>query len=213
MLRVVLAVRTRIYRESLAEAIQRRTGASVAESDCFVDARSLVERTDPHLVLIDTELPGAADFARELRASRQVIALAIADVEADVISWAEIGVAAFVTAENTIAELVDCIVAVTRGEFACSPRHSATLLRHIGTLAAERGSEPAGDALTRRQVEILALLRQGLSNKLIARELGIEIATVKNHVHQILRRLHVERRDQAAAQHAESRRGLPSPSI
>ena len=62
-----------------------------------------------------------------------------------------------------------------------------------------RNDLPSGGGLTQREVEIVGLLARGLSNKEIAGALNIEVATVKNHVHNILEKLHVKRRSEAAA--------------
>jgi DNA-binding NarL/FixJ family response regulator len=77
------------------------------------------------------------------------------------------------------------------------------MLRRIAALSADRQGR-AGDVLTPREMEILALIDDGRSNKEIARHLGIELATVKNHVHNLLEKLHVHRRGEAAA-HARGR--------
>jgi two-component system, NarL family, nitrate/nitrite response regulator NarL len=65
--------------------------------------------------------------------------------------------------------------------------------------------EPDEGCLTRRELEVLGLLEEGLSNKQIARRLGIELSTVKNHVHNVLAKLGVARRAEAVAVH---RRGM-----
>jgi DNA-binding NarL/FixJ family response regulator len=84
-------------------------------------------------------------------------------------------------------------------ELLCSPRVAAILLRRVTSLARTRRSEPAPVALTSRQAEILELIGQGLLEQEIARQLCIELSTVKNHVHQILDRLEVHRRAEAVA--------------
>jgi len=81
-----------------------------------------------------------------------------------------------------------------------STQLAAMLLRRVRTLAGERSRATDREgALTAREREILALLEQGLTNKQIARELRIELATVKNHVHNILDKLGVPTRGAAAA--------------
>jgi DNA-binding NarL/FixJ family response regulator len=81
-----------------------------------------------------------------------------------------------------------------------SPRAAAALLRRVGALAADRPavSSPRGE-LTAREREIVELIALGLSNKAIAARLHVEIATVKNHVHNILDKLQVHRRGEIAA--------------
>jgi DNA-binding NarL/FixJ family response regulator len=84
-----------------------------------------------------------------------------------------------------------------RDEQACSPRVASGLLRRLGA-----GSPPAQPSepqqLTRRELEILGLINEGLSNKEIANLLRIGLATTKSHVHNLLAKLGVNRRSQAA---------------
>jgi DNA-binding NarL/FixJ family response regulator len=101
-----------------------------------------------------------------------------------------------------------------RNELVCSPRIAGMLFRRIAANGSERSHGPDNGALTRREYEIVSLMTEGLSNKEIARQLRIQIATVKNHIHSILAKLHVRRRGEVAARMHESAllcRGVPSP--
>jgi DNA-binding NarL/FixJ family response regulator len=128
------------------------------------------------------------------------VALAIHEEDAEVIACAEVGVAGYVPRDGSVQDAVDVILAVARGEARCSPRIVGSLLRRIAALAAERqgNGHAAPPGLTAREAEILTLLQQGLPNKTISRRLGIELATVKNHVHSIFGKLGLRRRAEAA---------------
>ena len=129
----------------------------------------------------------------------KVVALAVSDTEEDVIACAEAGACGYVLRDETLDDLETVVEGVARGEIQCSPRITASLLRRVGTLAAElRGPSPNA-SLTAREAEVAELLDQGLSNKEIGQRLGIALPTVKNHVHRILDKLHVHRRAEAAA--------------
>jgi DNA-binding NarL/FixJ family response regulator len=88
---------------------------------------------------------------------------------------------------------------VSRGEPCCDPWMTAALFRRLHSLAAGKLPESLEEPLTPREREIVALIDEGLSNKQIAQLLCIEPATVKNHVHNVLEKLHVARRGEAAA--------------
>jgi len=107
-------------------------------------------------------------------------------------------------------DLVNTIHSVARGELLCSPRIAATLFRALHA----QGSRPDGDrlalTLTAREREIAPLIDRGLSNKEIAAQLRIEVATVKNHVHNLLEKLQVASRGEAAAR---LRAGVGAPGI
>jgi two-component system, NarL family, nitrate/nitrite response regulator NarL len=93
--------------------------------------------------------------------------------------------------------LLQTIESVERGELLCTPRVAASLLHRVQWLS--RYAQPApAQHLTYREREVLQLIDQGFSNKEIARALSIELGTVKNHVHNILNKLKVARRSEAA---------------
>jgi DNA-binding NarL/FixJ family response regulator len=98
-------------------------------------------------------------------------------------------------------QLFELIRAVMRNEAALSPVIARRLLGEIRDGAAPQPaeSEPEGPELTRRELEVLRLVADGLSNKEIATTLFITEGTVKNHVHNALEKLQLENRTQAAA--------------
>jgi len=139
---------------------------------------------------------------REIVASTpgtRVVTLGITDDDPEVLPLAEAGVAGYVTTEASADEIVLVVESVARGEMPCSPRLAATLLQRVATLAQEQRTPSALATLTSREREIVGLIGDGLSNKEIASGLCIEVATVKNHVHNILEKLNVTRRADAAA--------------
>jgi DNA-binding NarL/FixJ family response regulator len=109
-----------------------------------------------------------------------------------------VGVAGYVTRGASMDDVLEAIQAAARGEVRCSPRVAGFLFRHIASLAKEQSPSPVQtSALTARESQILELLRQGMTNKMISRRLGIELPTVKNHVHSVLAKLGVHRRAEA----------------
>ena len=91
------------------------------------------------------------------------------------------------------------ISSVIAGESVCSPRVTALLLRRLASLAADGRSDSKALALTQRENQVVRLLELGLSNREIAAQLCIEVATVKNHVHSLLAKLGVRRRTHVVA--------------
>jgi DNA-binding NarL/FixJ family response regulator len=127
----------------------------------------------------------------------KVIAFAVSEIEDDLIACIEAGIAGFVTRDASIDDLAQSIMNALRDEVICPPRIAGLLFKRVAALS-EAGT-PNVQMLTRREREIAELLNEGLSNKEIARNLRIGSATVKNHVHNILEKLHVRRRGEAAA--------------
>ncbi len=103
------------------------------------------------------------------------------------------------TREASLEELVEVVESVARGESLLAPRIGALLLRRVAEAAGHKRAPTAAGRLTPRELQVVGLIDEGLSNKQIAARLSIELATVKNHVHSILEKLEVERRAEAAA--------------
>ena len=205
MTTLAIAIRARVYRDGIAAALASRPDVAIvsAEPDA-AGASAALTASPPDALLVDVGLDGALALmalAHGQTPPVKVVALALcADgTDAELLRWAEAGADGFVTCEHSMAELLECIDAALRGELACSPRVSARLLRRLAELAAGNAATSPLVQLTPRLTVILQLLRAGKSNKQIARELGIELATVKNHVHHLLRRLQVHHRHEAAA--------------
>lgn len=171
-----------------------------AESDGRGAALRL-EQITPDVALVEMGLPDLDALTQALAGRSRAIplvAIGIADSDTEVIACAERGFAAYVTRDGCVDELVATIRAAGKGELTCSPRVAGTLMRRLGALAAELHPASSMARLTRREQEIAALMRQDLSNKEIATRLRIEVATVKNHVHNVLDKLQVHRRSDAA---------------
>lgn len=205
MNRLVIGVRARFYRDGLANLLSKHSALEVVSANADLEgAVAAVATCQPDLLLLDVGLGSASKAVSLLHLTSprtRLVALGIrTDDGEELLSWAEAGAKGFVTCDNSMDELVHCIHSVLNGELACSPHVSAVLLRRVAQLA--QAQSPAArelSCLTPRQVRILQHLRLGQSNKQIARELGIELATVKNHVHQVLQRLQIRHRREAAA--------------
>ena len=186
-------------RESLAEILTRDGGIRVCgQSAVLTHALALARERQPEIVLLDVAFPGAVQAAMDLSAAlpdASVVALAIAETEENVLAWAEAGIAGYVPNTASVDDLVSLVWQIRRGEQTCPSRIVGSLLRRIG--ASERVAKPALSSpapLTRRELEISRLIASGLSNKDIARRLGISLGTTKSHVHNLLSKLSVQRR-------------------
>jgi DNA-binding NarL/FixJ family response regulator len=203
-IQVLLVSDVPLYRDGAARTLAgTHELAIVGTAGNREQALELVCCLQPDVVLLDMNMPRSLELAREIARSTvatRIVALAIQEEDSQVIACAEAGIAGYVPRACSVRDAIDVISAVARGEARCSPRIVGSLLRRIAALAAERHGSAHGAAmgLTTRESEILALLQQGLSNKMISRRLGIELATVKNHVHSVFGKLGLRRRAEAA---------------
>lgn len=201
--RVMVLADVRLYREGLANLVGSHDSLILVGAgpvDGSVAEHVVASR--PDIVLLDAEAACNTSIVRDLQQLApqiRVIAYGVQDEERQALRCAETGVAAFVMGDASGLELIGTILNLARGEFQCSPRVAAMLVRRVSALAQGIEAEPQHDRLTPRERSILALINEGLSNKDIAKRLGIELSTVKNHVHHILEKMHALRRAQAAA--------------
>lgn len=203
MITVLVVGEVRLYREGIADVFARENDFAVVGTASGVEeAFARAEEAEPDVAVVDLGTLGGVTVARglgEVSAGTKMIALAVREVEEEVVALAEAGVAGYVTREQSLSELVAAVRSVAEGETLCSPWLAATLLRRVGELARDPLPSTDAERLTVREREIVALIDDGLSNKEIATRLTIELSTVKNHVHNILEKLNVHQRSQAAA--------------
>src|SRR5262245_30890116 len=202
MTTVLVVSGVRLYRDGLADVLGREDGIDVvgAVSGWREALGALaVARTD--VVVLDAAVQDALGGARRLAGARgpEIVVIGVTEDEAEVIAWAEAGVSGYVNRDSPLAHLVAAIIGAGRGELLCSPRVAGALLRRVSTLSRRQASRGRAEQLTVRELEIVKLLEEGLSNKEIAQRLWIELPTVKNHVHNILEKLEVRRRTEAVA--------------
>ncbi len=168
--------------------------------------RIFEEATD--VVLLSSRLPaqGTIKLTNSLTrtaSSVKVLVLGITETKEKVLRYIEAGATGYVHRDNSVEDMIAAIHAAYDGRALISPEIAAVLIERISNLARRfarvESAFPGTIDLTSRQVEILELLEQNLSNQEIADRLVIELGTVKNHIHNILTRLGVTNREDAAA--------------
>jgi two-component system, NarL family, nitrate/nitrite response regulator NarL len=211
-IRILVVASVRLFREGLAQILDRREGLTiVGMARDSMEALGRIQELTPQIVLLDMADAESHAIAREIGNLAQkirIVALGVTEVEGDVLACAEAGIAEYVPREGSLDDLTAAIKSAALGEVHCTPQQAGSLWRRLAALAASQQQEVTVD-LTRREREIVRLIDHELSNKEIARQLGIEVATVKNHVHNLLDKLHVTTRTQAASR---MRGGMPSRS-
>jgi DNA-binding NarL/FixJ family response regulator len=202
-IRVLIVGDIRLYREGLERVLRRVEHITIVGTAS--DREEVIQRAhtlNPDVVLLDMAMSEAHATVQQITQTVphvKVVALTVPEIDREVIACAEAGVVGYVTRDGSLYDVIQSIDAAAKGELRCSGRIAATLLRRITVLAAGRHATGPVECLTGRESRILELVERGLSNKEIARELCIEVATVKNHVHHILEKLGVHRRGEAAA--------------
>lgn len=192
-----------LFREGLANLLIKDPELCVVgEAGSICEAIDLVREVNPDLILMDSELPDIEEYngVRALHArlpAAQIVMLSTRDSDELFLSAIRNGAGGFLPKNNSLNKLLASIHALQRGE-AVIPRSMVRyLLEEIRRLSAASGQEAVG-ALTPREIEVLRELGDGRSNRQIAENLDIAENTVKVHVHNILEKLNLRNRRQAA---------------
>ena len=184
-------------REGLKTFLSAQQGIElVGEAGSGEEALTEIQALQPEIVVVDLHLPGmgGVELTRKIRevcVNAKIIILSSFSEEDEVIDAIEAGALSYLLKDSSPAKLVEAIQAAQLGEPVLHPRIAKRLMQRV------RRQEPAGEQLTVKEKEVLALLIQGRSNKEMAGELWVSDTTIKSHVSSILRKLEVNDRTQA----------------
>ena len=203
-IRLLVISDVRLYREGMQSSLATRPRFSTVEAVADADgALRVMAKVRPDVVIVDMATRHSLDIVRDLRqqcdASTRIVGFGVEEVEGEILALAEAGLAGYVPSDASLDDLVERVDAILRGELLCTPRMAAAMFRHIELRGPSQHTEALSVILTTREREVLKLIDRGLSNKEIAGALHIEVSTVKNHVHNVLEKLDVPSRLQAAA--------------
>jgi two-component system nitrate/nitrite response regulator NarL len=200
--RILIVADVRLYREGMSANIETRPPFAVVGAAANAEeAITLTVDTRPDVVIIDMATKQSLAIVRLIRHHApkvRVVGFGVEEVEGEILACAEAGLAGYVPCDASVDDLVERVRSVLRGELLCTPRMAAMLFRRLEGSRGDRRA-PQGLVLSAREREVLQLIDGGLSNKEIAVRLHIEVSTVKNHVHNVLDKLNVTSRAQAAA--------------
>jgi two-component system NarL family response regulator len=141
----------------------------------------------------------AARHIRDVSPSTRILMLTVSDDEEDLFEAIKAGANGYLLKEISVEEVPEAIRAVAQGQSLISPSMASKLLKEFNALAkkAEERQQYPAPALTARELEVLRLVARGMTNREIADELYISENTVKNHVRNILEKLHLHTRMEA----------------
>jgi DNA-binding NarL/FixJ family response regulator len=210
LLRVMLVDDHDLFRTGLRNLLEEQGVQIVAEASDGSSALSLVRELAPDVVVMDLNMPGmnGIEATREIvRAAplTRVVVLTISDQDGDVMDAILAGACGYLLKDSSIQDLMQGIRAAAVGEALISPHIASKVLQRIRAsgIEAEAG---VGPELSDRENEVLRLIANGKDNAEIAQELHISPKTVKNHISNILMKLQIDNRIQAAVYAV--RRGL-----
>ena len=206
-LRLLLVDDQALFREGLRTLLALQADFEIAgEAANGEEAVALARKLVPDVVLMDLRMPvlGGVEATRRITAeapAARVIVLTTFEEDEEVFAALRAGAAGYLLKASPSAKLCEAIRLAARGESLLEPSVAAKVVAEfarIGDREPRRSFPPLAEPLSIRERDVLRLLAEGRSNKEIAGELGIAEGTVKNHMSNVLGKLGVLDRTQAA---------------
>lgn len=197
-IRILIADDHLMVREGLKQILELDGDIEVvAQADDGIQCLQQFEQTSPDVILLDINMPNmngleALEEIRKKTKEQKVLILTIHNEVEYLMKAVEIGINGYVLKDSEASALKKAIFLVYEGEIYIEPSLTPALKERAAQ------GEKLNAILTRREVEVLKLLAEGLFNKEIAYRLSISEKTVKNHVSNIFRKIGVADRTQAA---------------
>jgi DNA-binding NarL/FixJ family response regulator len=202
--RVLLVDDHDLFRSGLRTLLEEQGVDVVGEAETGTEALRLIRETAPEVVVMDLNMPGISG----VEATRQiamiapltrVLVLTISDQDGDVMDAILAGACGYLLKDSSIDQLMAGIRAAAEGESLVSPVIASKVLQRLrATSASPREAATIRSELSDREVQVLKLIANGKDNGQIALDLHISPKTVKNHISNILMKLQIENRIQAA---------------
>jgi DNA-binding NarL/FixJ family response regulator len=203
-LRVLLVDDHDLFRTGLRNLLEEQGVHVVGEAADGAQAIRMVRELAPDVVVMDLNMPGmtgveATRQVTTLAPLTRVVVLTISDQDEDVMNAILAGACGYLMKDSSIQDLMQGIRAAAVGESLISPHIAAKVLQRMrATGTSEQDAETIRAELSDREIEVLKLIANGKDNAQIAAELHISPKTVKNHISNILMKLQIDNRIQAA---------------
>jgi DNA-binding NarL/FixJ family response regulator len=193
-----------LFRTGLRNLLEERGVQIAGEAGAGADAIRLVRELAPEVVVMDLHMPGMSGIEAIRQISviaplTRVLVLTISDQDDDVLDAILAGACGYLLKDASVEELIRGISSAAVGESLVSPAIAGKVLQQVrATTVSPEAADTIRAELSGRELDVLKLIAAGKDNALIAAELHISPKTVKNHISNILMKLQIENRIQAA---------------
>jgi DNA-binding NarL/FixJ family response regulator len=203
-IRLLLVDDHALFRKGLVSLLKREAEFQVvAEAEDGAEAIKKAKQFKPDLVLMDIHMPGtdgieATRRIREMLPATRVVILTVSEDDKDLFEGIKCGAHGYLLKKLEPEELYAMLRGVFEGEAPISRSTASRILNEFAVQARRKATVQLEEELSAREKDVLQALASGLTNKEIGNKLGIAENTVKNHLKNILGKLHLENRVQAA---------------
>ena len=203
MIRVLICDDHALFRRGLVMVLESEPGIEVvAEAEDGEEAVRQAGDAAPDVILMDVRMPKmsgieATRAISDVVPTAKILMLTVSDEEEDLYEAVKAGATGYLLKEISIEEVANAIRAVMTGQSLISPSMASKLLSEFNNLAKAAQQKVLAPKLTDRELQVLKLVAQGMSNREVAEQLFISENTVTNHVRNILEKLHLHSRMEA----------------
>jgi len=205
---VLIVIESRFMGDIFTEILEEEPDISVVgcASDKIEALKLIRERKiDVALVSVQLSNESALELTRtivDIAPTIKVLVLGLTDNKHHVLKYVEAGAAGYILQDSSVSDLVEAVHLAQRGEAQVSTKVAAAILERLSKMTRVFSRVDTfvldDSKLTQRELEVLGFVSQGLTNQEIASQLVVEVGTVKNHVHSIIKKLNVNNREEAA---------------
>jgi len=203
LIRVLVADDHALFRKALASVFQDEEDVDlVGEASDGEEAVKLAHELVPDVILMDVRMPKVLgiDATRQINQELpaiKIVMLTVSDDEADLFEAIKAGASGYLLKEVDPTEIAQAIRQVMEGHSLLSPAVASKLVSEFAAISKRSDERASRPSLTDRELEVLRYAADGLTNRQIGRRLQISENTVKNHIRNILEKLHLHSRMEA----------------
>lgn len=206
--KILLVIESRFMGDIFTEILDEEPDISVVGCASNKEqALKIIREKDVDVALVSIQLSNenALDLTRtimDVAPSVKVLVLGLTDNKHYVLKYVEAGAAGYILQDSSVADLIEAVRLAQRGEAQISTKVAAAILERLSKMTRVFSRVDTfvleDNRLTQRELEVLNFISQGFTNQEIASQLVVEVGTVKNHVHSIIKKLNVSNREEAA---------------
>jgi DNA-binding NarL/FixJ family response regulator len=202
-IRVLVADDHALFRQALKSVLEGEEGLElVGEAGDGEEAVRMATELVPDVILMDVHMPKleGIEAARKINAelpTTKIVMLTVSDEQEDLFEAIKAGASGYLLKEVDPGEIANAVREIHAGHSLLSPAVASMLVSEFAALSKRADAKALRPNLTARELEVLRLAADGLTNRQIGRRLGISENTVKNHIRNVLEKLHLHTRMEA----------------
>ena len=206
--KVLIVIESRFMGDIITEILEEEPDITVVGCASNIDqALKIIREKDVDVALVSIQLTNETalqltSMIMEIAPAIKVLVLGLTDNKHHVLKYVEAGAAGYILQDSSVSDLIESVRLAQRGEAKVSTKVAAAILERLSQMTKVFSRVDnlilEDNRLTQRELEVLGFISQGFTNQEIASQLVVEVGTVKNHVHSIIKKLNVNNREEAA---------------